>query len=173
MRHSIAGLVAMTALIAGISAAGAQGTRKALAEMKTADGGPAGTVELTETPNGVLLVIGLLGLAPGEHGIHLHETGSCEPDFDAAGDHFAPDGNEHGYFNDAGPHAGDLPNIIVNVEGNAAAHAFTNRISFDGAEDGLLDTDGAAVIVHELADTYGADAGAGARVACGVIEARF
>ena len=32
-----------------------------------------------------------------------------------------------------------------------------------------LTADGSAIIVHEKPDTYGEDAGAGGRVACGVI----
>lgn len=148
----------------------AQDVTLAFAELSTAEGAPAGTVELNQTPNGVLVVISLTGMTPGERAIHLHETGSCAPDFSAAGDHFSPDGKQHGFTNPDGPHAGDLPNIFVSVDGTAAAHVLNQRISLSG-DGGLLDEDGAAVIVHEFADTYGEDAGAGGRVACGVIEA--
>lgn len=149
-----------------------QEMNQAFAELATADGAPAGTVELNQTPNGVLVVVSLTGMTPGERAIHLHETGSCSPDFSAAGGHFSPEGNVHGFFNEDGPHAGDLPNVFVTTDGTAAAHMLNNRVSLTG-EGGLLDEDGAAVIVHEFADTYGDEAGAGGRVACGVIEARF
>ena len=59
---------------------------------------------------------------------------------------------------------------------------FSDRVMLGKADDGpelrangtpmLMDDDGTAVIVHENADTYGEEAGAGDRIACGVIEAR-
>lgn len=108
-------------------------------------------------------------LAPGEHGFHIHETGSCEPDFSAAGDHFNPDGRGHGFASEEGPHAGDLPNIFVGADGSAEAHFFNSRITLDDGPSGLFDQDGAAFIVHEKPDSYQAEAGAGGRVACGAI----
>lgn len=146
---------------------------RAIARMATADGAPAGSVEATATPNGVLIEVLIFGLTPGEHAIHLHQTGSCSPDFEAAGDHFAPEGNAHGFLNPDGPHAGDLPNVFVDVEGTASAHFFNSRVMLDTGEARLMDEDGTAVIVHELPDLYGEDAGAGGRVACGVLEHRI
>ena len=42
----------------------------------------------------------------------------------------------------------------------------------EGAESTLFDEDGSAVIVHVNPDTYQAEAGAGDRIACGVITLR-
>ena len=51
------------------------------------------------------------GLTPGKHGVHLHQTGKCEPDFTAAGGHFDP-GPASNTDPDANHpfHMGDLPN---------------------------------------------------------------
>ncbi len=144
---------------------------EALAAMTGPDGADMGTVRLIQGSKGVLVMADLRGLSPGFHGFHIHTVGSCQPDFSAAGDHFSPKGYEHGYMNTEGPHAGDLPNIYAGSDGVARADHFTERITLaTGEETSVLDADGSAIIVHEKPDTYGAEAGAGGRVACGVIE---
>ncbi len=159
---------ALTGLLALAAPALAQ---DASAAMKGPDGADMGEVTLTRTPDGVLVQAALTGLAPGSHGFHIHAVGACEPDFAAAGDHFNPDNKEHGYMNEAGHHAGDMPNIIAAADGTAKADVFTTAISLDPAsQTALMDSDGAAIIVHENPDSYGPDAGAGGRVACGVIQ---
>lgn len=131
-----------------------------------------GTVMLTQTEAGVLVQLDAQGLPSGAHGFHIHETGACSPDFAAAGDHFNPGGSEHGFENEAGPHAGDMPNIFVGDDGMAKADVLVAAVSLEeGGEGMLLDEDGAAIIIHENPDSYGKDAGAGGRIACGVIEA--
>jgi Cu-Zn family superoxide dismutase len=110
------------------------------------------------------------GLEPGEHGVHIHETGQCGADFAAAGGHFNPTGRGHGFSTAGGAHGGDLPNIFVGADGTAAAHFLNDRVTLTDGPNSLFDADGAALIVHAKADTYGEDAGAGSRVACGVIE---
>ena len=147
----------------------AQEPEVATATLEDADGNPAGIAEFHEWPAGVLIDVQLEGLAPGEHGIHIHEFGNCQPDFAAAGGHFAPGGQGHGFNSPDGPHAGDLPNIFVTPGGAAAAHFLNPRITLGEGANSLFDEDGAALIVHANPDTYGEEAGAGARVACGVI----
>ena len=45
-------------------------------------------------------------------------SGVCEPpDFTSAGAHFNPAGKKHGRMNPEGPHAGDLPNLVVAAVG--------------------------------------------------------
>ena len=60
---------------------------EATAIMSGPDGEDMGTVALTQGPNGVLVSADVTGLSPGGHGFHIHEVGSCSPDFGAAGDH--------------------------------------------------------------------------------------
>ncbi|MDE2640231.1 MAG: superoxide dismutase family protein [Chloroflexota bacterium] len=146
---------------------------RAEATLMTADGQPTGTVTLTQGPNGVLIAAEVRGLAPGPHGFHIHGVGACTPDFSAAGGHYQPGGEGHGFLEDDGHHAGDLPNIHAGADGIARADVFTDAVTLDsGAAHSLFDDDGSAFIVHAKPDSYGADPAAGDRVACGVIERR-
>ena len=143
----------------------------AVATLAGPDGGAMGTVTLTQTPLGVLVAAEVNGLPAGGHGFHIHETGTCAPDFAAAGDHFNPTDAGHGFNHPNGRHAGDLPNIYAGAAGTARADYFTAAITLDaGADHSVLDADGSAIIIHEKPDTYGSDAGAGGRIACGVIR---
>ncbi len=159
---------AILLMLAGPLAAQSPG---ATADMTDADGNAVGTVTFTESDQGVLVRAELDGLPEGWHGFHLHETGSCAPDFAAAGDHFNPEGAGHGLLAGGERHAGDLTNIWVNADGIAKADIFSTDVtlSADGAAS-MNDADGTAVIVHENPDSYGEDAGAGGRIACGVVE---
>jgi Cu-Zn family superoxide dismutase len=139
-----------------------------IAEILDRDGRTVGSAAIRETPSGVIWVTVLVNeLEPGEHGVHLHETGLCEGDFTSAGEHIA-DGRNHGLV-EGGPHPGDLPNGIVGGDGELAMEAFAlPSLSF---EEHLMDSDGAAIIIHSDADDYITQpAGdAGDRVACGVL----
>jgi Cu-Zn family superoxide dismutase len=137
--------------------------------LTTADGEAAGIATLTQTPNGVLVTADLKNLAVGEHAFHIHETGKCEPDFSAAGGHFAPAGKEHGLSNAAGYHAGDMPNIFVASDGTAKVHVFNTKVALGDGETSIFDEDGSALVIHADPDSYLKEALAGDRVACGVI----
>ncbi len=162
----LAGLVGCELGDSGPTAVGA----RASAEMKSPAGDVLGMVNMVQGPNGVLVSVEMTGLVPGPHGFHIHAIGSCSPDFSAAGDHMMLEGEEHGYLNEGGDHAGDMPNIYAAADGTARADAFNDAITLaDGQDNSVMDADGSAIIIHEKGDTYGEDAGAGGRVACGVI----
>lgn len=166
----LAALIAMGAAACGGDSSFDAGAR-AEAEMRGPDGAAMGTVELTQGPNGVLISADVYGLSPGPHGFHIHAVGACSPDFTAAGGHFAPDGEGHGFMHADGSHAGDLPNIHAGADGSARADHFTSKLTLaPGGDASLFDEDGSAVIIHAGPDSYGAEPGAGDRVACGVIE---
>ena len=160
-------LIAVLALgwICGTSSA----TLAANADLVGKDGKSVGTVTLIETWHGVLIKAELNGLPPGGHGFHIHENGSCAPDFAAAGGHFNPNGKGHGLTQQIGMHAGDMPNIYVAADGTITAEVLNSQVRIDAGENSVFDANGSAIIVHEKPDTHLADAGAGGRIACGVI----
>ncbi len=162
-------LIALTAsiLIAAAPAFAAEG----IAKLTGPGGAELGTARLTTTPHGVLITVDVAGLTPGAHGFHIHENGTCAPDFDAAGDHYNPGGKDHGIMVESGRHAGDLPNIYASPVGAARADILTDTVSLDAsAENTVFDDNGSALIIHENPDSYGEDAKAGGRMICGVIE---
>jgi len=48
----------------------------------------------------------LSALPPGEHAIHVHETGKCEAPFKTAGGHLNPNKKKHGVLTAEGKHEG-------------------------------------------------------------------
>lgn len=172
-------LAAGLLVLAGLAACGSDDSdaaaagvgERAMAAMAAPDGSPMGTVTLEQGPHGVLVSADVNGLTPGGHGFHIHTVGACTPDFSAAEGHFAPGERGHGFMYADGLHAGDLPNIYAAADGTARADFFTALISLAAdADTSVFDADGSAFIIHEKPDTYQADAGAGGRVACGIIE---
>lgn len=148
----------------------------AQAAMTDTDGQPLGTIDLIDAPTGTLLRIELDGLAPGPKAIHIHSVGDCTDPSDgfvASGGHVNPNGQAHGLLNSDGPDAGDLTNFYVHDNGYAWAEIFTPLASLDGHVGAtILDDDGAALVVHTRSDDHSSQpiGGAGARVACGLIE---
>lgn len=139
------------------------------------DGSEAGTVTLTQAGDGVTLSGAAMGLTEGDHGIHFHTIGTCDPatKFESAGEHFDPAGHQHGLDNPEGPHAGDLPNISASADGSAQFELTTQMISLTEGEDGyVFDADGTALIIHAGADDQATDpsGNSGERVLCAVIE---
>jgi superoxide dismutase, Cu-Zn family len=139
-------------------------------------GAEIGWVKLSGDGGGVVHVnVKVDGLTPGLHGIHIHAVGSCSSviaAFDSAGGHYNPLGREHGLANAAGPHAGDLPNLVVDLEGRGTLNAKTDRVTFNATS--LFDTDGTAFIIHANPDNQTntpVNGGSGARIACAVVVA--
>lgn len=132
-----------------------------------------GEATLTQTPQGVLIHLRLANMKPGAHAFHIHEAGKCEPPFESAGAHFNPAGKKHGVKNPNGRHAGDLPNLHVPDTGALTVEVLASNVNLRRGKKGLLDADGAALVIHEKADDYQSDpAGeAGGRIVCGAISA--
>jgi Cu-Zn family superoxide dismutase len=121
--------VAMTT----IAAASNDGAEHASAIIRDASGNVVGEAKLTEDATGIVHVnVHVKGLSAGEHGIHIHATGACNPTFAAAGGHHNPLGHQHGLDNPNGPHAGDLPALTVNGAGVGHLDAKTNGRPFRG-----------------------------------------
>lgn len=145
----------------------------ATATLRDREGRSIGTATLTNTAQGVLVSASFSGLGAGTHAIHVHQTGLCTPDFAAAGAHFNPDNRQHGFRNPQGSHAGDMPNIHVGAAGTLTVDLLVPGVGLTGAR-GLLDGDGAALVVHANADDYQTEpsGNSGDRIACGVIARR-
>lgn len=143
----------------------------ATASLNSPEGESMGEVTFTQGPRGVLIQARVSGLDAGAHGFHIHETGSCAPDFTAAGGHYNPGGTGHGVLHEEGHHAGDLPNLIAHDDGAGLADYYTADVTLgSGVVHSLFDADGSAIVIHASPDSYGADPMAGGRVACGVIS---
>lgn len=148
-----------------------------VAAMRLADGTDAGTIGFTQTEHGVVVSVAVKGLPAGKHGLHIHQTGACAPDFMAAGGHFNPAATEHGFHAPGGYHAGDLPNLDVAADGTATAELFVPEVTIHGPASEALpfvlqDADGAAIMIHAATDDYKTMASSGGRQACGVIIAK-
>jgi Cu-Zn family superoxide dismutase len=140
--------------------------------MRDAQGRDLGSVTLAESAQGITLTGTLRGLAPGEHGIHVHTTGRCEPPFESAGPHWNPTTRQHGTQNPQGPHFGDMPNLTVGADSSVSVQGTTAGGTLRG-QNALLDADGAAVVIHAGADDYRTDPSgqSGDRIACGTATA--
>ncbi len=182
--------------IAGVATDAYDAARDALGASRVADdarvavavvGAPAdtttgvsGTVTFVELTDGVQVRYALRGLAPGEHGVHVHAVGTCSP-ADADGDgameaggaamgHLNPGDHEHGAPDDDMDerHAGDLGNVRAGADGRAEGSMEDDVLSFDGP----MSIVGKAMMVHSGRDDLESDPGgmAGERVGCGVIR---
>jgi Cu-Zn family superoxide dismutase len=154
------------------SAARAADPATASAQLADAQGKNVGTVEIRDTPNGVIVRAKLSGLPPGEHAFHVHAVGKCEPPFESAGPHFNPKEHQHGFAVEGGWHAGDLPNVFVGADGAATIEVLATGLTVATGDTKLLDADGSALIVHAGIDDYKSQpsGNAGARIACGVVK---
>lgn len=131
-----------------------------------------GDAELTATDAGVKIRVEVEDAPSGTKGVHIHEKGDCS---DIAGksmgDHFAPEGHDHGLPAEGQRHLGDLGNIEVGENGKGTLEitvAGANLI--EGDENSFL---GRALVIHEETDKGSAEQPSGASgtpMACGVVE---
>src|SRR5207244_7905573 len=149
-------------------------------------GNQVGTVSFTLAGSQVRVTVNARGLTPGWHGFHIHEVGSCvAPTFASAGGHLGTAlGQTHAN------HKGDMPSLLVQSDGTVRSTFRTDHFAIAD----LFQPGGTAVIVHAGADNFAnvpvgtaadqytpntptatsvtsATGNAGARVACGVVQA--
>lgn len=142
------------------------------ADLARADGSWAGVVTISKRSDGTFL--SLAGEAPkeGTFGMHIHGVGKCEgPAFESAGPHWNPTMKQHGFENPMGAHGGDLPNVVAGADKKITLEHKLPDLMLEGA-GGLVDTDGAAFVIHEKADDYKTDPSgdSGKRIICGVLK---
>lgn len=179
LRYSplVLSLLLLTASGCGAQTVSVSTAEAAEAGVRTAivntEGKTIGEASFAEEPGGVRIRLQLKGIPAGTHGFHVHETGKCSPpDFTSAGPHFNPQGKKHGLLSLAGPHAGDLPNLVAGADGNVTAEWLASGLTLaQGQPNSLRKPGGTAIVIHEKADDGMTDpAGdSGARIACGVI----
>jgi Cu-Zn family superoxide dismutase len=109
--------------------------------------------------------------ALAEHAIHVHENGDCSaPDGSSAGNHFNPAGASHGHPERVPHHAGDLPNLKSDPDGQLIVDIYDEELQLGtGSATDIL---GRALVLHEKADDYATQPSgdSGGRIACGVIR---
>ena len=173
MSRTINAIAALALSLGGCTSVGQIPSAKiASGTLHSANGAAVGTVVLLAAGDDVAINVAVTGLPPGMHGIHLHTVGSCEaPGFASAGGHLNPHSMQHGTANPAGPHLGDLPNLIVGSSGTGEVTAKL-RDSRATAMAALFDADGTAIVIHAAPDDYRTDPSgtSGTRIACAVLQ---
>ncbi len=127
-----------------------------------------GQATFRESAGRVMLQLDVANLAPGPHGVHIHEKGDCSS-FDAlsSGPHWNPTMSPHGHPDGGAHHHGDIGNIVVGPEG-------TGTLTFSSEEWQLIGQHsvlGRALVVHAGPDDLVSQpaGNAGGRIGCGVI----
>lgn len=172
MHTRIAVLLGAVSLVALGGCATSTPGPAATAELQARSGSAvSGRVNFFETPGGLRIEAQVAGLAPGEHGFHVHEAGDCSaPDASSAKGHFNPAGKAHGHHASSERHGGDMPNLLADAAGDARFSGEVAGLSLTGA-GGVL---GRSIVIHADPDDYKSQpaGNSGKRIACGVIVAR-
>jgi superoxide dismutase, Cu-Zn family len=161
-------VLAVGLVLAGCVPMAAPDVPVATANLVSSSGAVLGTVRVFSEPTGVMLRIDAAGVPAGQHGVHVHATGRCDPPgFTSAGPHWNPTERKHGHRTPAGFHMGDLGNLGVGADGRLIAGLLVPQATIDA----LRDADGAALVLHAKSDDEVTDpsGNSGDRIACAVL----
>ena len=177
-RPSMLAIVAAMTLLGGCAALEQRGSRAPMpdssAQLVDNAGANRGRVDVFRNSGGLRLEVVARGFNVGTYGMHIHAVGRCDgPDFTTAGPHWNPTGSQHGRDNPLGAHRGDLPNLVVEPGMIGQVTVSIPATALTGA-DGLLDSDGAALVIHAQPDDLKTDptGNSGGRIVCGVFSAK-
>ena len=171
MRLAI-GAATVASLLAGCAMLGSGGGPSASAALQPTKGNSVmGTVTFTQKGDKVRVAANISGLKPNEeHGFHIHERGDCSSgDGMSAGGHFNPLGKPHAHPSTSNRHAGDMPALKADANGNATLSVELDVITVAEGPTSII---GRGLIVHAQSDDFKTQptGNAGARVACAVIQ---
>lgn len=142
-------------------------------DMYNASGDMVGTANLNEHPEGVEIKVKMKGLSPGYHGIHVHEYPKCDaPDFKSAGNHYNPEGKEHGLMNPDGAHVGDLPNVEADGDGLVETEVMLTGATMLDGKNSIVQKGTSIIVDQDKDDGMSQPSGnPGKRIICGQIKA--
>lgn len=129
-----------------------------------------GTATFEAISGGVRVTLDVTGAPAGKHGAHIHQKADCSAkDGKSAGDHFNPEGHEHGLPPTEHRHLGDLGNLEVGKDGKGHLEITIAGANLTpGDKMSFLDR---GIIIHEKVDNGGQPSGnAGNRIGCGEIK---
>src|SRR5882724_1933151 len=165
----VAGFLVVCGAMQVAPAAAKPAPKPVVVDIKNGSGQSVGTATLTDAAPGVRIKLDIRSLPPGEHSIHIHQVGKCEPpDFKSAGPHFSGTGggHEHG----AGAAAGDIPNFSLVVSADRTAHVsvVAPNVTLGTDDHSVFSNGGTAIVIHAVSSET--TSGAPPRIACGVIS---
>jgi len=147
-------------------------TKNAMATINSKSGSNvSGKVTFSELDGNVTMKAIIKGASPGDHAIHIHLEGDCSAeDGSSAGGHWNPTGEDHGKWNQAPFHRGDIGNINVDSEGEGRISRTTDLWCI-GCGDVSKDILGKSIIIHQGPDDFSTQpaGAAGPRIGCGEI----
>jgi Cu-Zn family superoxide dismutase len=138
----------------------------------TADAKDMGTAKFYKLDDGKIrmdLVINYPARADSTVAVHFHEHGDCGNMGENAHGHWNPTKENHGKWDSAVHHSGDIGNIQLDSKGHGEISVTTDRWSI--VENDLKNIIGRGIIVHGGTDDYTTQptGNSGPRVGCGVI----
>ncbi|KAI7890081.1 copper/zinc superoxide dismutase [Mucor mucedo] len=174
MRFSATIAFAATFVASALACADAKSV-SAVAYLTSTTTNATGIVRFTQERKNAPTVVSynITGLAPGQHGFHIHQFGDLSGGCLTFGPHFNPFNETHGGPDAEHRHVGDFGNISADADGNALFNLTSESIKLYGRNSVI----GRGIVVHVGEDDLGlggsplsnTTGNAGDRAACGII----
>jgi len=169
-------VTAVALLMMWCGSAWAQPQTGATADLRDRNNTTVASAEFAEEPDQVLITLTFPRQSPltGTHAIRILAGNRCTPpDFSDAGAIFNPFGKEHGLRNQAGPMAGDLPDIVLGDTGLVRYTVAAPLATLRPGPASLLGPGGTSIAIDTGQDdnTSQPAGNSGSIIACGVIYA--